>query len=134
MVDGRCRAFMMDNFRGRPICNIPILEMNVPKNLAYPTILLILDRRWVNQLRIPETLVREGSSPMPINMLPKDTPRGKGPEPTSITMAAEALDEEQKSKEEDLAAQEIQDLWESQEIGITNWSTEGGDRYSDPGA
>ncbi len=71
---------------------------------------------------------------MPINMLPKDTPRGKGPEPSSLVMSSEVLDAEQKSKEEDLAAQEIQDLWESEEAGITNWSEQGSQRYSDPGA
>ncbi len=71
---------------------------------------------------------------MPTNMLPKDTPRGKGPEPSSMTVTSQKVDDDQKSREEDLAAQEMQDLWESQEIGITNWSTEGGDRYSDPGA
>lgn len=73
---------------------------------------------------------------MPINALPKNSPRGRGPEPSNIPTLKK--DHEQKQgkeesvKEEDLAAQEIQDLWESQEIGITGWSGETGNRYSDP--
>lgn len=73
---------------------------------------------------------------MPINALPKNSPRGRGPEPSNILILKK--DPEQKQgkeesvKEEDLAAQEIQDLWESQEIGITGWSGETGNRYSDP--
>ncbi len=72
---------------------------------------------------------------MPINVLPKDSPRGRGPEPSngeSVTPTVAAKAEEDKGQETDLAAQEAQDLWESQEIGITSWSGEGGQRYSDP--
>ena len=71
---------------------------------------------------------------MPINVLPKDSPRGKGPEPSqALRKDLEGKQEgEENVKEADLAAQEIQDLWESQEIGITGWSGETGNRYSDP--
>jgi len=74
---------------------------------------------------------------MPINVLPKDTPRGRGPEPSQVVgekqedplaEGAETL----KEKESDLADQETQALWESQEIGNTSWSGAGGTRYSDP--
>ncbi len=74
---------------------------------------------------------------MPINVLPKDTPRGRGPEPQL------AFDEKQqdplaegeetlKEKESDLADLETQALWESQEVGQTSWSGAAGTRYSDP--
>jgi hypothetical protein len=71
---------------------------------------------------------------MPINVLPKDSPRGKGPEPSKILLNdfEKKQEGEENSKESDLAAQEIQALWESQEIGITGWSGETGNRYSDP--
>ena len=71
---------------------------------------------------------------MPINALSKNSPRGRGPEP-SKALRKNILGEkegEESVKEADLAAQEIQDLWESQEIGITGWSGETGNRYSDP--
>ncbi len=74
---------------------------------------------------------------MPINALPKTTPRGRGPEPTLAIgeQTQEELTEGEasiKEKESDLADQETQALWESQEIGSTSWSGQGGDRYSDP--
>jgi hypothetical protein len=72
---------------------------------------------------------------MPINALPKDTPRGRGPEPRqnlSEKQEEELVEGEEKLKESDLAAQETQALWESQEIGKTSWSGAGGNRYSDP--
>jgi len=72
---------------------------------------------------------------MPINVLPKDTPRGRGPEPSrtlSEKQKEELVDGEEKLKESDLADQETQALWESQEIGNTSWSGAGGNRYSDP--
>jgi len=74
---------------------------------------------------------------MPINVLPKDTPRGRGPEPRqaiSEEPKEKPAPEEEKSKEKesDLAAQETQALWESQEIGNTSWSGAGGQRYNDP--
>ena len=72
---------------------------------------------------------------MPTNVLQKDSPRGKGPKPSetvSETLKEKPAGEEEKLKESDLAAQEIQALWESEEIGITNWSEQGSQRYSDP--
>ncbi len=72
---------------------------------------------------------------MPINVLHKDTPRGRGPEPRqaiSEELKEKPAAEEEKSKESDLAAQETQALWESQEIGKTSWSGAGGQRYSAP--
>jgi hypothetical protein len=71
---------------------------------------------------------------MPINVLPKNSPRGRGPDPSKAPQKElEGKQEGEESlKEADLAAQEIQDLWESQEIGITGWSGETGNRYSDP--
>lgn len=71
---------------------------------------------------------------MPINALPKNSPRGRGPEPSNASgKDHEGKQEGEESvKEADLAAQEIQDLWESQEIGIVGWSGESGNRYSDP--
>ncbi len=74
---------------------------------------------------------------MPINVLPKDSPRGRGPEPDQSQhgKGQQQVDgEEAKLKESDLAAQEMQELWESEESGITNWSDQGSQRYSDPGA
>jgi hypothetical protein len=72
---------------------------------------------------------------MPINVLPKDTPRGRGPEPSqplSEKQEEEMVEGEENLKESDLAAEETQALWESQEIGNTSWSGAGGNRYSDP--
>jgi hypothetical protein len=74
---------------------------------------------------------------MPINVLQKNTPRGRGPEPckaVSKDLTDIPAGEEAKQKEGELAAQEIQDLWESQEVGHTSWSGSSGNRYSDPGA
>lgn len=74
---------------------------------------------------------------MPINVLPKDTPRGRGPEPKQAfgdkqeEQLAEG-EETLKEKESALANLETQALWESQEIGNTSWSGAGGTRYSDP--
>lgn len=71
---------------------------------------------------------------MPINVLLKNSPRGRGPEPSqALSEEIQELPEvEKRAKEAELAAQEIQDLWESQEVGITKWSGESGQRYSDP--
>jgi hypothetical protein len=74
---------------------------------------------------------------MPINVLQKKTPRGRGPEPkhTFGEKQEELLvegEEALKEKESDLADLETQALWESQEIGNTSWSGAGGTRYSDP--
>ena len=65
----------------------------------------------------------------------KKYPRGRGPEPTQAvadTSKEELAGEEEKLKESDLADQETQALWESQEIGITSWSGASGTRYTDP--
>jgi len=72
---------------------------------------------------------------MPINALPKDTPRGRGPEPSlslNDPLLAQPEGEEERQKEIALATQETQDLWESQEVGISPWSEQGSQRYSDP--
>ncbi len=74
---------------------------------------------------------------MPINVLSKNTPRGRGPEPThALRERTEDLlpegEKTLKEKESDLADLETQALWESQEIGNTSWSGAGGQRYSDP--
>ena len=72
---------------------------------------------------------------MPINVLSKDTPRGRGPEPTQAIGEKQKdplVEGEENLKESDLANQETQALWESQEIGKTSWSGAGGQRYSDP--
>jgi len=72
---------------------------------------------------------------MPINILPKDTPRGRGPEPSqtlSEKQEKELAAGEESLKESDLADLETQALWESQEIGNTSWSGASGTRYSDP--
>ncbi len=74
---------------------------------------------------------------MPINTLQKETPRGRGPEPNHAFREKEdsllaAGVETSTEKESNLADQETQALWESQEVGGTSWSGQGGDRYSDP--
>lgn len=72
---------------------------------------------------------------MPINVLQKNTPRGRGPEPSQVVgekQEDELTEGEEQLKESDLADQETQALWESQEIGNTSWSGAGGNRYSDP--
>ena len=72
---------------------------------------------------------------MPINVLPKDTPRGRGPEPSRLLnelSQEQPGGEEERLKEIALATQETQDLWESQEVGISPWSEHGSQRYSDP--
>jgi hypothetical protein len=72
---------------------------------------------------------------MPINVLPKNTPRGRGPEPTQAVGEKQeepSAEGEEALKESDLADLETQALWESQEIGNTSWSGAGGTRYSDP--
>ena len=73
---------------------------------------------------------------MPTNVLTKDSPRGRGPEPNQAfgqTQEKQLASGEEALKESDLAVQETQALWESQEVGNTSWSGSGGNRYSDPG-
>lgn len=71
---------------------------------------------------------------MPINRLNKNTPRGKGPPPSTSLQdkASQATSLEEQQKESDLAANEIYEMWEAEEVGGTRWS--GGDedkRYAD---
>jgi hypothetical protein len=70
---------------------------------------------------------------MPTNILKKDSPRGKGPQPSSLAQddASHLASTEEKLKESDLAAKEEQQAWESQEVGITRWSETDGQRYGD---
>ncbi|MCA9472179.1 MAG: hypothetical protein MRJ96_15345 [Nitrospirales bacterium] len=70
---------------------------------------------------------------MAINALKKKTARGNGP-PTieaSNRGGGEEVSAESKEKESELAAQEIEAMWESQEVGITRWSESDGQRYAD---
>ena len=71
---------------------------------------------------------------MPINALKKDTPRGNGPPQSSLAeeLAQKAASAEIQLKENELAAKEIEEMWEAEEAGGTRWS--GGDedkRYAD---
>ncbi len=71
---------------------------------------------------------------MPINRLNKKTPRGKGPPPSTAIEyeATQSMNSNMEKEESDLAAKEIYDMWEAEEIGGTRWS--GGDedkRYAD---
>ena len=71
---------------------------------------------------------------MPINALKKDTPRGKGPPQSYLAEdeAQRAASSETRLKEAELAAKEIEEMWEAEEAGGTRWS--GGDedkRYAD---
>ena len=69
---------------------------------------------------------------MPVNVLRKDIPKGEKP-PEWVSGEQEAkLSPEEKLKESDLAVQEQQAMWESEEIGIVRWSGEEGQRFSDP--
>ncbi|GJL55163.1 MAG: hypothetical protein NPIRA02_22950 [Nitrospirales bacterium] len=67
---------------------------------------------------------------MPTNALKKDTPRGNGPPPV-LTTTKQASGKNDAQTESELAAQEIEALWESQEVGLTRWSTDDGKRYAD---
>lgn len=73
---------------------------------------------------------------MAVNALRKDLPRGTKPPSTASSNDSswERKSQEDKELERDLAAQEEQDVWESEEIGIVKWSEGGGSRFSDPGA
>ena len=70
---------------------------------------------------------------MPVNVLRKDIPKGQKPPGWVSTHEQDAASgAEDKQKEADLAAEEQQKLWESEEIGIVRWSGEEGNRFSDP--
>ena len=69
---------------------------------------------------------------MPVNMLRKDTPKGeKPPGWTGGDLMAELKSSPDQIKEAELAAQEQEALWESQEVGLTKWSGQDGKRYGD---
>lgn len=70
---------------------------------------------------------------MPVNVLRKDIPKGQKP-PGWVSAREQDAESsaEDKLKEADLAAEEQQKLWESEEIGIVRWSGEEGNRFSDP--
>ncbi len=69
---------------------------------------------------------------MPVNVLRKDIPKGEKPPGWSSSLQkASAPSVEDKQKEADLAVEEQEALWESEETGIVRWSGEHGQRYSD---
>ena len=69
---------------------------------------------------------------MPVNVLRKDIPKGEKPPGWVSAREEDTKSEEDKMKEADLAVEEQQKLWESEEIGIVRWSGEEGQRFSDP--
>ncbi len=69
---------------------------------------------------------------MPVNVLRKDIPKGEKPPGWVSAREQDTKSEEDKMKEADLAVEEQQKLWESEEIGIVRWSGEEGQRFSDP--
>ncbi len=69
---------------------------------------------------------------MPVNVLRKDIPKGEKPPGWVSAREQDAASAEDKMKEADMAAEEQQKLWESEEIGIVRWSGEEGQRFSDP--
>ncbi|MDD9820318.1 MAG: hypothetical protein OXR07_05500 [Nitrospira sp.] len=69
---------------------------------------------------------------MPVNVLRRDVPKGhKPPGWVSTRERGSEADEHARQREADLAVQEQEALWESQETGIVHWSGEEGKRYSD---
>ena len=69
---------------------------------------------------------------MPVNMLKKDIPKGEKPTGCFPTVEPQlGKSQEEEDRETDLAIQEQEALWESQESGIVHWSGEHGQRYSD---
>ncbi|MCY3728999.1 MAG: hypothetical protein OXF97_08410 [Nitrospira sp.] len=69
---------------------------------------------------------------MPVNVLRKDIAKGEKPPGWVSAREQDAESAEDKMKEADLAVEEQQKLWESEEIGIVRWSGEEGQRFSDP--
>ena len=67
---------------------------------------------------------------MPINVLKKDTARGNGPPPKQSSTKQERVKTDSETEAE-LAAKEIEAMWESQEEGLTRWSESDGKRYAD---
>ena len=73
-----------------------------------------------------------GGGFMPVNMLKKDIPKGeKPPDWVAAVKKNSQLSLEDRQREEDLAIQEKEALWESEDIGLVRWSGEHGQRYSD---
>ena len=68
---------------------------------------------------------------MPVNMLRKDIPKGEKPPGWSPVSQQRGRSPEDKQREQDLAVEEQEALWESEETGIVRWSGEHGQRYSD---
>lgn len=68
---------------------------------------------------------------MPVNVLSKDTPKGEKPPEWVASLRALEPTSEEKQQEIDLAVQEQEALWESEESGIVHWSGENGQRYND---
>lgn len=68
---------------------------------------------------------------MPVNMLRKDIPRGEKPPGWVPATQHAGLSKEEEERERDLAIQEKEALWESEETGLVRWSGEHGQRYSD---
>ena len=74
---------------------------------------------------------------MPINALRKDIPRGTAPPRSQTVGQAQATAHltEEEEKERDLAAIQLEELWDQQDgDGKVSWSGEGGSRYSDYGS
>lgn len=68
---------------------------------------------------------------MPVNVLKKDIPKGQKPPEWIATLQNAPVSAEDKMQEADLAVQEQEALWESEEVGIVKWSGDDGARYSD---
>ncbi|MDT7043020.1 hypothetical protein [Candidatus Nitronereus thalassa] len=70
---------------------------------------------------------------MPVNVLRKDCPKGEKPPEWIATLqkVSGRPSVEDQQKEQDLAVQEQEALWESEEVGIVRWSGENGQRYND---
>jgi len=68
---------------------------------------------------------------MPVNVLRKDIPKGEKPPGWSTPAQMNEEGQNSDERERDLAVQEQEALWESEETGIVRWSGEHGQRYSD---
>ena len=69
---------------------------------------------------------------MPVNVLRKEVPKGeKPPEWVACLQKGSEPSVEDQQKEQDMAVQEQEALWESEEHGIVHWSGEHGQRYND---
>ena len=68
---------------------------------------------------------------MPVNMLRKDVPKGQKPPGWKALVQTKGEGQKNEEKERDLAVQEQEALWESEDVGFVRWSGEDGKRYSD---